>query len=287
MTGSTCGNACETSNCATPFQRVVPFPTIEFGTRVSWELRPQFTAPGPYSFQLQTGRTGVSAADDWADVGEPVVDTYYALDDEKRVFGKSQWTHYRVKLTDANDTVYYSAPVNAAGFLSYNAYQNARATIQQWLQRVRSRVNVVAVPIYVLKRRLYGTPCTECLDYQQQLSNDSHCTTCYGTGFVGGYFAPDSCQYFVPQPSNRRLKVDEQLTRGTVDDQVTQGTLLADPYVQQNDVIVMANTDDRYIVHSVTDKVLIAGVPIFCDVELRLAPYSDIIYSVAIEEQIA
>jgi hypothetical protein len=264
----------------------VPFPTIEFGTRISWELRERFSAPGPYTFQLQVGRTGVVAADDWEDLGTPVVDTYYALDDEKRVFGKSQWTHYRVQLTDANGVVYYSQPVNAAGFLSYNAYQTATATIRQWRQRVRSRVNVTAVPIYVLKRRLYGTACTECIDYLQQESNDSHCETCYGTGIIGGYFAPDSCQYLVPEPSNRRLKVDEQLTRGTVDDQVMQGTILADPYVQQNDVIVMANTDDRYRIHTVVDTMLVAGVPIFCKVELRLMPYSDIIYSVAIEEQL-
>jgi hypothetical protein len=41
----------------------------------------------------------------------------------------------------------------------------------------------------ILKKRRYGTFCTECGDPILQKTTKSRCGTCYGTGYVGGYYS--------------------------------------------------------------------------------------------------
>ena len=40
----------------------------------------------------------------------------------------------------------------------------------------------------IFKRRTWGTHCSECWDMSLQRSTDSNCTTCYGTGWINGYY---------------------------------------------------------------------------------------------------
>jgi hypothetical protein len=44
----------------------------------------------------------------------------------------------------------------------------------------------------VFKRRTWGTHCPDCWDSSLQRSTDSSCTTCYGTGWLNGYYNPVS-----------------------------------------------------------------------------------------------
>ena len=58
---------------------------------------------------------------------------------------------------------------------------------------------------YVLKRKSYGTVCTICVDTILQRTTSSSCTTCYGTGYVHGYYTPIPC----------RGQLNERPTRST------------------------------------------------------------------------
>lgn len=42
----------------------------------------------------------------------------------------------------------------------------------------------------VVKRRTWGTHCNVCWDDSLQRSTDSNCTTCFGTGWINGYYDP-------------------------------------------------------------------------------------------------
>src|SRR4051812_3180266 len=83
-------------DCESVFDRVVVSHMITGPTRVMWELLPTFTDPGPLEFQLQAGATASNDSDDWVDVGLPVADQYFAVDEEQRVWGKTNFTHYRL-----------------------------------------------------------------------------------------------------------------------------------------------------------------------------------------------
>lgn len=42
----------------------------------------------------------------------------------------------------------------------------------------------------ILKRRVFGPACTECIDKLSRICKKSTCTSCFGTKYVGGYYDP-------------------------------------------------------------------------------------------------
>jgi hypothetical protein len=252
--------------------------------RVMWELLPTFTDPNPLSFQLQVGKSNNPDADDWEDVGLPVEDQYFAYDPEQRVWGKTNWTHYRVQLASVRG-VYYSDPVAGMGTLDRRSWRLAREMVRQ--RRVAYRVGPGGQRGYLLKRRWTGLPCTVCLDVQTGDPTNPACPRCYGTGFECGYYYPMSCVWAEMSPRARRTQLDGGQSRGTVDDIVVQADMLLVDLMGEDDVFVAARTDDRYYVHKITHTAEMRGVPICGLVEMRPVPYSSIVYSIPIPDQLA
>ncbi len=50
--------------------------------------------------------------------------------------------------------------------------------------------DAVGVPCLVYVRRRGGIVCTSCFDVVQKKRTSSHCTTCFGTGWIGGFYSP-------------------------------------------------------------------------------------------------
>jgi len=267
--------------CESVFERVVVSHLIKGGTKVMWELLDTFLDPAPLLFQLQVGTTDNPDADDWENVGLPVEDQYVAVDPDQRVWGKTNWTFYRIKLVTAIST-YYSTPVGGMGVLNRRDWRLAREILRQrkliykWGEAQRG---------YLLKRRVTGTKCTTCTDYQTEESLNPDCPSCYGTGFECGYFYPMSCVWAKTNPKGYHVNLDGQ--RGTVNDIVVQSEMLMTELVMEQDVWVNAVTDDRYFVHEVQHIAEVRGVPLIGMVSLRPIPYSSIIYTIEIPQQLA
>ena len=85
--------------CPLVFDRVVISHVIRGGTKVMWQLLQNFIDPGPLVFQLQTASISGTDPAAWENVGLAVENQFCAIDPEQRVWGKTQYTHYRVKLT--------------------------------------------------------------------------------------------------------------------------------------------------------------------------------------------
>lgn len=273
--------SCQQS-CEQVFDQINVWPQISAGdTRVDWTLVPTFNDSGAYTFQLQVGRTGLADADDWTNIGSPVVNEYYALDSTKRVYGKFQWTHYRIKLTTA-DGVYYSKPTQSTGVLKAQDWNRAKEILR--MERLRL-VKSAGQEGYLLKRRLFGTECTVCVDPLTKDCKNGRCATCYGTTIVGGYFAPEPCFYVEQSTTSHHTKIDG--SRGTVDDApVVTGRMINMPQVFSRDIWVDKHSDNRWMIHSVRSIVEIRGVPLILSCEMRLMPYSDIVYTIPIEGQV-
>lgn len=259
-------------SCAWIFSRLKVWPKIDAGaTRVEWALHPQFRDPPPYSFQLQVGRTGLDEADDWEDVGLPVSDTFFALDDTQRVFGKFQWTHYRVILQTVHGR-YASAAEPALGVLSQRMWLRAREILR--LERLRLRHEAGAEG-YLLKRRHFGEVCT-CVDEMTGDIKNPQCTSCYGTGYVGGYFAPLPCQFAELTLGSQRHHQD--LTRGSVGDVASRWRMLNLPQLFSYDVFVERDTDTRWILHDLQPLVQLQGLVLVVAATVRRVPYSHVLY---------
>lgn len=279
-------SGCGAATCAVSgvFQSLRVTPTIAFGSRVEWALSPQFRDPLPHTFQLQVGRTGLSVADDWQPVGSTADNVFYMLDDTQRVFGKTNWTHYRVCLETPVGT-YFSDPIPADGDLSAKDRREWRTILKTWSTLLRLKTGQEG---YLLKRKLFGTPCPEdCRDFQTGEITDPHCPTCHGTGIVDGYFDPVPCIYAQLSPRTSHNNLDAGQARGTIDDELrVRATLLGVPYIFENDVWVDKHTDRRWYIHQIQHRVEVRGVAAVVDAEFRLAPYTDTIYEFEIEDQV-
>ena len=277
-----CGKVCPT-RCESVFDRVVVSYRISQGSMVMWELLDTFIDAKPYLFQLQVGTTANNDADDWADVGGPVEDQFFAVDAEQRVRGKLNWTHYRVLLTTGNGT-YVSTPVDARGTLNKRDWLMVRNTHRFEAVRMRQMAGQEG---YLLKRRVTGQACRVCTDPMTFESRNPFCPSCYGTGRECGYYYPIGCTWTdMPAPASHVQRDGQQ--RGTVDDErVATARMLVTELLIEEDVWVSKVTDDRYYVHSVRPTASLRGVPIVADVGLRLIPYSSPIYALTIPQQLA
>jgi hypothetical protein len=280
-----CGTECDIPQCDQDvFTRFNVDHIVIGGTRVSWELDSGFlaSAVGPLEFQLQAGRTANPLADDWEAVGLTAFDTWFMIDDQKRLFGKTFWTHYRICLRTGDNQTLFSKPVSALMGLDRRDWRIFREIRRKELVNFRFG----GTEGYLLKRRTHGTKCTECRDFQSGEILDDDCDTCYGTGFVNGYYPPMPCIFAITEPMARHEERDGGQARGTINDIKTSARMLALPHMNEQDIWVARRQDRRWVIHRVQDTSEIKGVPLIAKVELRLLPTTDQIYTINIPGQV-
>ena len=274
-------NSCQpcTPVCPNVFDRVTVSHVIRGGSKVMWQLLQEFVDPGPLVFQLQVGTNADANSGAWENVGLPFENQFCAIDPDQRVWGKTQYTHYRVKLTTPLGT-YYSDPVGGMGVLDRRSWRMAREIIRQ--NRLAFRMGPGGQQGYLLKRRWTGQRCPVCTDLQTSEPRDAYCPTCYGTGFKCGYYYPMSCVWAEMSPKTRHVELDAGQSRGTINDIVVQARMIATDLLTDEDVWVSEKTDDRYYIHSVTNIAEMRGVPLVSQVEMRPIAYTSPIYTIQI-----
>jgi len=234
----------------------------------------------PYTFQLQMGRTGNPDADDWCDVGLPVTDTYFAVDDTQRVYSKFPWTHYRVLMTTSEAT-YASKPIKAYNNMSKRDWLRAREITRLETTMFRKESGTEG---YLLKRRHFGTAC-DCVDSMTGEPRKHNCPNCYGTGILNGYYDPYPCFYVDADLQKFRNEITDG--RGTTQDGPRVfGRMLNDPQLFSYDVWVDRYSDHRWMLHRIVGLVEIGGVPVVVKAEMRLLPFSHPVYDIPIAGQI-
>jgi len=102
------------------------------------------------------------------------------------------------------------------------------------------------IEFYLLKRRHFGTRCTECYDPTTRESTRSHCDVCYGTSWTGGYFNPVLLL-------GRRLvsQIQSDISPQTKDDiNQTRIQFLDYPRLDEGDILVERAHNKRFLVKS-------------------------------------
>jgi hypothetical protein len=255
------------------FDRVVVDHIVAGDTRVVWRLRDDFVDAQPHTFRLQTGESGVAAADDWLNVGSPVVDSFLAFDPTQRDYAITQTSHYRVKLTTAVGE-YFSQPAACWSHLHRHDWLNARAVVRREL--LRHRV-ASSEPGWLFKRRQKTAKIVDphIIDPLTGEVIKTSNTVGIGTGCIGGYFSPVSF-WMDLQPTARYSRRDE--SRGQVDDINTLGRAVAFPQLDHGDVWASSTGDARYAIHEIRAEALVRNTPIIVSASLRRLSPSDPIY---------
>lgn len=100
------------------------------------------------------------------------------------------------------------------------------------------------VEVAVVKRMHWGPRCTKCFDKYTKEVVRSNCTTCFGTGFAPGYFAP-----ILTLGRRGTLPASKQVApQGVAEFRPTQVTLLDIPKVEPDDVLVFLKDNRRFVV---------------------------------------
>lgn len=102
------------------------------------------------------------------------------------------------------------------------------------------------VEIAVVKRMHWGPRCSRCWDKVTKTVTRANCTTCYGTGFSPGFFAP-----VVTLGRRGTLPNAKQITpQGITEYRPTQVTILDAPKVMPDDILVFLRDNKRFLVKS-------------------------------------
>ena len=262
-----------------PFRRLFCDHMFAGTSRVWWELERTFHEPGPHTFQLEVGHTNSPNATDWVPVGSPIVDATYAEDTEQRIYGKTLLSHYRVRLTTRYHE-YVSNPVGISGLLAEHDWNFAR----EIARKENLRLGTVGRPGTLLKRIRYGAPCTRCLDKLTDQVTDSKCPLCHGVGKLVGYHAPIPLQCWDLDGEKIAEKRNGASPPGQNRPTIIRARVLGYPQLSAEDVWVDDASDQRWFVDEIEQIASWKGVPIVNNVTMRLAPYTDAVYCVGVNE---
>jgi hypothetical protein len=248
------------------------------GTLIFWEVDQRCTDAGPWTFSAEWGR---SVNGPWTAVSTPpVVDTYFTIDPFAHLYAKQIDLYYCVTMTTGSGRTFVSDPARADGGMPRRDWLVARELVR------KEYLNMVQNPAgqrgCLLKRKVWGDRCTESTDHDTAEVVTSRCMTCFDVGIVGGYYP--AVQFWVLNPSAmkaQRIQRHDQV--GMTGDIVTKVRAVAYPHVESNDVWVSADDDRRWFVNTVTTLVEIRTKPIVLELELRLAPASDLISDFPLE----
>lgn len=136
---------------------------------------------------------------------------------------------------------------------------------------------------YLLRRRSTGSLCSECRDEVIGGEAKSDCTTCYGTGYTGGYFPPQYMpgDWESAPPSGYNMSLSEN---GPQEQHVSQLRTLADPACEFKDVWVDISSNYRYEIQKI-DLSEYRGVPTSQLLDVSKLPASNIVYKFPINTQ--
>ena len=145
---------------------------------------------------------------------------------------------------------------------------------------IRRKDNILrlrGIPVYYLKRKSFGQPCTDCYDPIMDVQVDGNCSTCYNTRFVGGYYSAISLKAFMTEtPDINLVNRFGEFNPGQMLFSVTSY-----PKLGVNDLVV-DHLNRRWWVTNVRNASY-RGHVITQDAVLTLADHNDVVYDVGVQ----
>jgi hypothetical protein len=262
------------------------------GNLIAWEMFSGLTYQGPWHFYVDFGRPGADFGNmsdteqEWETLNQsPVVDSCVYFDAKERHWDQLIDFFYRIRLVlpaekdaEGKSLVILSQPQQANGVLSKRDWLMARDISRKEYLLQRKRTNITARG-WLLKRKRWGNKCPDCKEFDTGEVLNGRCTRCWGTSFIGGFYpAVEYNTIMSNAPWVREFVRDPQISmRNGV---VRYGRSVAYPYVDTNDIFVAKDKGDRYYVNRIQTGAEIGNVPLVVILELRLAPVTDIIYTI-------
>jgi hypothetical protein len=244
---------------------------------VQWSLGSQIRDEGPYEYSLQVGNAGISDPKAWKTIITET-DACCLIDPKRRLPGAQSFTHYRLKLETA-EGIYYSRPLHTFGKLNYADWRMYESIVRAEGIRLAS---VDGTKGTLLKRKISGIKCKRCRDFGTGEVKDAMCKICYGTGWIGGYYAPIPCFSINLNPSGSTITKDVQV-QGPVAETFCTGRAIAGPILSTGDVWVNRESSERFVITGLKHRGEVKGIPTVYQLGMDRLPFSDVVYSFSLE----
>jgi len=211
---------------------------------------------GTYLFTIK--RSGAIEGP-WEELAADQPDTYYYTDD--LTVQPNQPASGRVHLFSFQRQIYYrvtvTPPSGAANAVTSEVHglETELAPIQKGLRRRLKYDEWVlfrrhnGVRLVILKRKTWGTRCTDCYDSLTRATTKEHCSTCYGTSFEGGYWDPVVTYGRINTPKNVTAQTS---SRDKIEAAPHVITLPDTMLIQDLDLIIESDTNLRHVVRRQT-----------------------------------
>jgi hypothetical protein len=255
-----------------PFEYIKVDRILRGNSVIHWALDPEFDESTPWTYTLQWASSGDNA---WTDV-TTVSDQTYATDTEQREKRLIFEGAYRLKLVTGDGTIYYSKPS-----LLPLGWTSRDLRIAEEIKRKEELVyGINGVTFWLLQRKWWGSSCSDCVDDVSGEVLNTNCTSCFGTGYEGGYYTPYEMKGMYLTPKQAGIK---QSNIGTVGQDVVLIRCCPLPVVHKDDIIIASGSDQRYIIPEGGVKTVssMKNIPLVQVLTCALLPPSDIVYSMS------
>lgn len=250
------------------------------GIQVNWQLNPEYTmATTTPDFYVEFARSG----GEWErlNIGAPIQDTVY-VDTDKRRYNYRMELEFRVVADDGVEE-HISLPSRLSGVWNTHDWLIARDIIRKEYLRLKQ---YVGTPMWLLRRRASGVRCDEpnCLDFDTNNPISVLCPTCHGTGYKNAFY--NAIPFYVEfSPTNENKKSTGEY--GTEQDGLQQVVrAVAYPRVDAYDMLVAAQTGERYVIRNVQDVAAVRNKPLVYNLQLFRVSGADYKHDVPLEQTV-
>jgi len=227
---------------------------------VEWYLNDGYCPLNPSTlFYVESARS----AEDWVRLNpdDPVVNGNSYVDTAIYNYDLKKNLYYRV-VAELDGKEYVSDPVSVFGGLNRKEHQLSRMIMKKEMERAEKES--AGTRGHILKRRVWGLPCSICKDYDLDAVINTRCEICYGTGIRGGYFngLPYTMSFQMDSPDKEEIKDGF----GLEDIRMVQARGIAYPLLAPYDVWVAEDTNRRYVIRQVQTVAELRSNPVLYDV---------------------
>lgn len=214
---------------------------------------------------LECSNTG----NQWYTISQDLLQQCCFIDRRKLSTNKEQQIYYRLKLKSQFQQ-YISQTCRAGSRLVYPHYPRAKNLIRLAAKQM-AKTGMHGV---LLKKKTFGQSCPVCKDFHDDFSVNQHCSQCFGTGIVGGYYKGIPMD-ILPQQTQQVVGITDD---GVVQNKTLKCRCIAWPYLQHGDIWVDAVTNNRYYIDQINVASSYMHVPIIAFISMHLIEFTDVVY---------
>lgn len=248
-------------------------------------MDPKYTYPEDCVLSIEYNRAGGSfdsAANDgqWQVVCADAGDCCQWIDYQRRNYNKYVNDYYRVvvRIPSASET-FISKPVHAG---SYLPGMTDSAKFNNLMRLADKQISDSGRQGVLLKRKVWGTRCPVCTDFEGQNSVNEHCPQCMGTGILGGYYKG------IPMPVLQLGQTQQHAItqQGYQQADVLQAKCIAWPWIHLRDVWADSTTNERYYITNATVLSRYKSVPLVYQLTMNKVQLTDSIHDILADAKV-